>query len=187
MGNQLIAAASGEFLLNYWPNGGFVVLLRSLWVTVLLYAIALALRESLAPGHDWSFSGMALRTAVAETIPWFGAIFAGVYAAFYSRFASQWKYLAELYNQQLLAALQYPHAERSEDREEVMSIWYAAFVEDAVALHLDRKEAFAEAILMHLKKPKVREIYARHSVGGSVDRVARLEARLNAALERQRR
>jgi hypothetical protein len=35
----------------------------------------------------------------ADSIGWIGAIFAAVYAALYARFASQWSYLAGVYNQ----------------------------------------------------------------------------------------
>ncbi len=40
-----------------------------------------------------------LGTRAVELLPWLGALFGAVYAGLYARFASQWLYLANTYNQ----------------------------------------------------------------------------------------
>jgi hypothetical protein len=92
----MIHYLSGEFLLKKMPNGGTAVLIRSGIISLGLYFAAIAIKSRIVPGATWHFDLTQLRLIVADTIPWFGAIFAGVYVALYSRFASQWNYLASL-------------------------------------------------------------------------------------------
>lgn len=101
---------SGEPVLRWMPNGGVAVALRSAWTSVFLYGMAISLKAAMAPGHEWSFDLTECRSLVSETIPWLGAIFAGSYVALYTRFASQWAYLSEVYNQIMAAAVQNPPA-----------------------------------------------------------------------------
>src|SRR5438045_5754711 len=93
----LVDKVSGEFLLR-WPrrhaNGGTLVLARAVWVSVLMYSVILALREVLDPNMLWDFDSRNFRLTFIETLPWFGALFSGVYFALYTRFSSQWTYLA---------------------------------------------------------------------------------------------
>lgn len=126
--SALVNFLSGEFFLKSRPNGGTAVLLRSLWVTSLICFCALPAKSYLAEGTELAFSGAQLKVELGEMIPWFGAVFAGAYAAFYSRFAAQWSYLATLYNQLMAACAASPSGMIS---NQTMVNWHAAFVEDA--------------------------------------------------------
>ena len=132
--DKIIDVVSGEVVLAFRPNGGTAVLLRSLWVTLLLYALAIAAKSYCADGATLAFSRDQLRHEVGETLPWLGAIFAGAYAAFYSRFAAQWGYLAGLYNQIMAACATLPSAQLTNNT--VLLMWKAALIEDAQDLHL---------------------------------------------------
>jgi hypothetical protein len=170
---------SGEFFLNRRPNSGAVVLIRSLWVTVVMGSLALALRERLSDGATWYIS-LPHREVLREMLPWLGAIFGATYAGLYSRFASQWTYLAGLYNQLMAAAVQPPPAPDPE-RERVLSAWRAGFIEDAEDLHLATRPLYAGVILSLLEYPGVKQSYESHTAGGG-RRLATLEQRCRDAL-----
>lgn len=174
--SKVIDIVSAEFLLSYRPNGGTVIILRTIWITAILYSTAVIARESIAPGHLWRFSFEQLRLAVSETIPWFGAIFAGVYAALYARFASQSNYLAELYNQMQGAIFQSPLKPGAE--KDSMAAWQAGFIEDAETLHLATKPLFASVIANMLENGDVREMYINYTPGGE-SRLKKLERKVN--------
>lgn len=176
----MIRHLSCEFVLSKMPNGGTAVLIRSTIISFGLYLVAIALRSRIAPGATWQFDMVALRTVIADTIPWFGAIFAGVYIALYSRFASQWNYLANLYNQIMQAAVQNPPSGISP--ESALRLWQAGFIEDAEDLHLAGKPMFASVIRSMLAKPEVQSYFITHAPGGA-ERLARLERRVANALE----
>lgn len=167
MFGRLLQFLSAEWILKWWPNSGNIILFRAAWISVLVYGIAIVLRQYLAPGgsfaHEWP------GPAIAHTMPWFGAIYAGIYAALYARFASQWTYLAELHNQIMAAAKQSNSTRRS---RRVLTTWQAGFIEDAETLHLATKPMFAAVIRSLLSKPEVRRHYVRWTAGG--------EARLNS-------
>ena len=84
---------------------------------------------------------------IADTVPWLGAIFAGVYVALYARFASQWSYLAGVYNQirQTLATW-----DPTKDNANHLNLWRAGFIEDALDLHLATKPMFGPFLLRML-------------------------------------
>lgn len=170
---------SGEFILRRCPNGGLAVLLRSLWITFILYFIAIGVKSRIAPHATWSPSIAAARYLISNTIPWFGAIFAGVYAALYARFASQWSYLANLYNQIMCAQVQCGASGTM--HREAMALWQAGFIEDAEALHLARKPMFASVILSMLGNDKVRDAYKQYTPGGNA-RLETLEASLKTVI-----
>src|SRR5687768_3696804 len=111
----LLYFASGEFLLENRPNGGTVIFLRALITASSAYLITLGIRERLAPGATWCLSAAAARAALYDTFTWFGAIFAASYAALYARFASQWTYLASLYNEIKAAELRMTRDAKAED------------------------------------------------------------------------
>lgn len=166
-----------EFLLARRANGGGVILARSLTMSIQAYALALLVKESLAPNATLVFSLEALKAAIVETIPWYGAIFAGAYAALYSRFSAQWTYLADLYNQ--IMAVQCSGAS---DAEAVV-LWKAAFMEDADDLHLATKPMFASVINAMLAEKPVREAFVAHAPGHEA-RLKSLEVRVKAALKK---
>lgn len=171
---------SCEFVLKRMPNGGTAVLIRSTIISLCLYLMAIALKSRITPGTTWNFDPTAFRALIAETIPWFGAIFAGVYVALYSRFASQWNYLASLYNQIMQAAVENPP--NGVSHESALRLWQAGFIEDAEDLHLAGKPMFASVIRSMLSKPETRAYFITHSPGGT-ERLSRLERRIASALE----
>lgn len=155
---------SAEFLFDKRANGGTVVLFRSLWVTAIVYTVALLVKEVTDPASiPWTWSVRSLVTAIYETIPWIGAIFAGAYVAFYTRFSSQWTYLAGLYNQILQAQAASPAP-----KSKTLDVWWAAFIEDALELHLATKPMFAALIRYLLKtRPTVKQEFIDGVPGGS--------------------
>lgn len=176
----MIRHLSCEFVLNKMPNGGTAVLIRSGIISVGLYLLAIGIKSRVAPGATWQFDSNALRAVISETIPWFGAIFAGVYVALYSRFASQWNYLASLYNQIMQTAVQSPPCGVSP--ESALRLWQAGFIEDAEDLHLAAKPMFASVIRSMLAKPEVRSHFTADAPGGA-ERLARLERKVADALK----
>lgn len=176
----MIHHLSCEFVLKRMPNGGTAVLIRSTIISLCLYLMAIALKSRITPGTTWSFDPTAFRALIADTIPWFGAIFAGVYAALYSRFASQWNYLASLYNQIMQAAVENPP--NGVSHESALRLWQAGFIEDAEDLHLAGKPMFASVIRSMLSRSEVRAYFIAHSPGGA-ERLSRLERRVASTLE----
>jgi hypothetical protein len=159
---EVIKFLSGEWLLTNRSNGAHVIILRSLWAAGWVYLGAIGLAEFSAPGSCLCFSGYELRKRVSETIPWFGAIFAGVYLALYARFASQWQYLAQLYNQLLHTATTTAPASLNAKK---WAEWRAAFIEDAYELHLACKPMFAAAVNGMLKNHEVMAAFRESTVG----------------------
>jgi hypothetical protein len=120
------------------------------------------LRRLLVPARISEFSWTKLGKQTLVHITWIGAIFATVYALLYARFASQWTYLAGLYNQ-LKAAQTRPDADKA-----VIAEWRAAFFEDCDELHLLRKPMFASIVdnLVNSEdddKKKVKELFESHT------------------------
>lgn len=146
---------SGEFFLRCRPNGGGVVLARSLYVTLFIYGIALALKSYTTTGATFGFSLPELFHQINSTIPWAGAIFAGVYVAFYTRYSNQWSYLASTYNQ--ITAAKAPLAGHFSCNNRILVVWQAGFITDAFTLHLDRKEIFKGIIASLLKDDVIKE------------------------------
>lgn len=172
---------SGEFILKRYPNGGTVVMFRSLWITIIIYFFAIGIRSRLAPHAIWTPSVASAANLIGSTIPWFGAIFAGVYAALYARFASQWNYLANLYNQIMCAQLQCDTS--GTINQDAMDLWQAGFIEDAETLHLALKPMFASVIQSMLTSDSVRDAYEECTPGGNA-RLEALEAAVNAVVSK---
>lgn len=153
---------SGEWILVNWgvPNGGAVVFLRSLYVTIIVF-IAAFLADNLLEASGalmYPFSGLGVQ--IANHLTWLGVIFAGVYTAFYTRFASQWTYLATLYNN--IKAAEVAGGDR-----EALAEWKAGFIEDAQALHMECKSSFVSVIAMWLKDEDVVKAFTDFAIGGS--------------------
>ena len=136
-----------EFITFEWiltgrrrANGSDVITLRSVLTALLVYAIALGIRNLVDPSRSCSFSWAELGSQLTTTLPWFGAIFAAVYAGLYARFASQWTYLANVYNQIKAAEC------RGECDGLKLAQWKAGFIEDAEDLHLACKPLFASVL-----------------------------------------
>lgn len=175
---------AGEFFLKSRPNGGTVVLRRALFVSFLLYTLAIGAKSRLAAGATWTFDFAVARALVAETIPWLGAIFAGVYVALYTRFASQWSYLAGLYNQIMQAQVE--SAATPGEKAECLALWQAGFIEDAEDLHLSRKVMFAPIIANMLTNADVRKAYVEYAPGGEA-RLRKLELSVEKVMDRIRK
>lgn len=160
--DMIVNFLSGEFFLRKKPNGGGIVLARSTFVSLWLYSIALFLKSYTDTGANFAFSASELKTDINATLPWLGAIFAAIYAAFYTRYSNQWSYLATTYNQFMAAKTSIPAGSYIAKRSLVY--WQAGFVSDAFTLHLDRKPIFKGVIDHLLKDPVVcREILANFS------------------------
>ncbi len=162
---------SGEWLLTRTdlPNGGTVVLLRSVMTSLLIIAMTVAFRNVVDPTRTWQFDLVELQKQIIQMLPWFGAIFAAVYVAFYSRFAAQWTYLANVYNQiKAVETVSFTCAD-------ALAEWKAGFLEDAQDLHLVRKPIFAGVIRAWSKEETVKAKFLEHTPGGE----ARFEELVN--------
>lgn len=105
-----------------------------------------------------------------------GAVFAAAYVAFYARFSAQWNYLASLYNQIAATALTLPINESQSDPR--MHAWRAAFVEDAVDLHLAGKSMFKSAVMHYLSGDQgAFDAFVQHT-SDAPKKILRLEAQL---------
>lgn len=172
---SIVSFLSGEFFLRNSPNGGTAVLLRSLWVTSLICMLVLPIKSYFAAGTELVFSAAQLKVEIGQMIPWFGAVFAGAYAAFYTRFAAQWGYLAALYNQMMATTASAPPGHFP---NEAFISWNAAFIEDAQDLHLARKSMFASVIRELLQNPHVVRVFLGSTQGGP-NRLRDLERQLS--------
>lgn len=157
MWSWFVSAVSGEWLLTEcgYANGGSIIAARSLMSSVALLCSALLLVNVLDPSRTWSFSWAEARIQLCEKTNWFGTVFAVVYAAFYARFASQWTYLAGVYNQ-------IKCAESTKECDPLkLAEWKQGFIADAEALHLDNKALFADLIAAWRRLPEVQEAEER--------------------------
>lgn len=104
------------------------------------------------PDTSSELSLYELRSLLRDHIGWLGAIFAATYVGFYTRYASQWNYIAGLYNQIMATASGLPEAQHN--NQNILN-WQAGFIEDCYYLHLDRKEVFAFVIKQMLEDPAI--------------------------------
>ena len=164
--------ATFEFILTRCrlANGSGVIVLRSILTALVIYLLALGLQNLLDSTRSWEFSLIELKTQVRGTMQWYGAIFAVIYAGLYSRFASQWAYLANVYNQ--IKAVEC----REHCNPDRLSEWKAGFIEDAEELHLAGKPLFASILRVWGQDAKVREYFVGFASGG--------DARFEALMER---
>jgi hypothetical protein len=140
---------TGEFLLRWFPNCGPLIVARTLFASTLLFLAALGVTNAINPSRSWCPSWYQARLDVLAHASWFGALCAGMYVALYTRFASQWQYLAGLYNQ-------IKQAETTNKADaDALAQWKAGFIEDAQELHLARKPLFAVTIKHWCSDPKV--------------------------------
>ena len=141
----VLSFPTSEWLLTCCrlANGSSVIILRSLLTVLYVYLLGLL------PYWTWDPS--------AE---WYAVVFAGIYTALYARFASQWSYLAGLYNQ-------IKNAETHDGcLPGALADWKAGFIEDADELHLASKPLFASVIRVWGKKPCVEDCFVKHAPGG---------------------
>ena len=176
---RLFDVLTGEWMLrNGRPNGGDVVLCRSFQVAVVIYVPAMVLSSWAKSAWSFQFDSRELGRALAETLPWLGAIFAGAYVALYTRFSAQWGYLAGVYNQIMSTMASLPND--GAERQDHMDTWMAGFIEDAVTLHLATKRIFAESIWESLRDDGIRAL-----LDGSKTFGIELRTDLEKALQRR--
>jgi len=154
---------SGECFLENGlrPNGGTLVLLRTIFVTMWVMSVLLLMKNLIDPTLGSTFSFSCLRHQLIDLAPWAGAVFGGVYLALYSRFASQWSYLANIYNQIKLAEVTV-----SANDNLKMAQWKAGFIEDAICLHLAQKPIFVGVVAAWGKQEAVKDAFLTYTPDG---------------------
>jgi hypothetical protein len=158
----IVEAVSAEWLLRLRPNGGTAILIRSFWISAIIFGVYLSLENWLDPHRLWwTFSLHELHLQVSSSLHLIGPILAGVYAALYTRFASQWSYLASVYNQIKAAET------RKDCNSEQLALWKAGFIEDAEELHLANKHHFASTIRAWGRERQVDAAFAENAPGGA--------------------
>lgn len=167
---------TGEFMLYRRRNGGAIVLMRAVWTTIIVFVAAIGIHDFLRPEALFAFSRSRLVERVHEHFAWLGAMFAGVYTVYYSRFASQWNYMAGLYNQIMAVQVSAP-LERADTRK-MLSKWWAAFLTDAHELHLSGKRLYATVIATKLGDD---DVVAEFNLDGGSD-TAEMEAMKTAVI-----
>jgi hypothetical protein len=186
----LVYVFSGEWLLRNSANSGGIVVARSLITAVVIYALACSLKAILTTGATLAFDATALRALIHDTLPWLGAIFAGVYASLYTRFAAQWTYLANLYNQLMASGAQMLAAKLTSEQKELYGKWKVGFIEDAEDLHLALKPMYAAVIASMLAEEGIEERYLKDVPKGDQrlpklkSAIARVLGRPEVALQR---
>ncbi len=162
---------SAEWLITKLeiPNGGPVVLFRAIWSSSFLFLLYLGTQNALDPMRGWEFSFAELRLQSSQNLHWYGVIFAGMYTALYTRFSSQWSYLAEVYN--AIKA-----SEAGGGNAEVLAEWKAGFLEDAENLHIACKGTVVSIVMSWGRDELVRQAFINHTPGG--------ETRYNRLMER---
>lgn len=154
------------------PNSGAIVLLRALLISVWAFMLVIAFINLVDPTRSCEFSLRELRTQLVDKLPWAGAIFGAAYAALYARFASQWSYLADLYN-----LIKQTEASACTN-DAALAEWKAGFIEDAQVLHLATKESFVSVIREWGKQDAVKDAF-KDNVPGGTGRLDELLERVN--------
>ena len=177
--DHLVKVLSFEFLLTEKkrPNGGDIVLLRALLAALVVYLASIAVKQALDPSHIGKLDWREMATEISASIPVFGAIFAAIYFALYTRFSAQWTYLANLYNQIKQAEVRTANLPEAKP---TIAQWKAGFIEDADDLHLATKRIFAPVIVAWVADPTVEKNFIDHTPGGK-RRLDALMLRVEAA------
>lgn len=169
----MLSVLTLEILLKRYANGGAMIVARSFFTGLLIYALVTWLGIWLSPAKAgsttvtcWMSStacltlSEGLKSRVYETLPWLGAVVGGIYAILYSRFASQWSYLSGVYHQ--IKETECTGCARGT----ALAEWKAAFIEDCDEVHLARKPTFAAIISTWGHLEAVRDAFHRSSPGG---------------------
>lgn len=155
-------------MLNKRPNGGAVVFLRSLKVSLLVFLASLWIISIVDPERTFQPSMREFQLQLVDKFTWLGAIFAATYVGFYSRYSSQWSYLSNLYNQIMATK-----STLAKDKKSSSSFlhWQAGFIEDCYLLHLDRKEIFSLPIQYMLQDEEIAETFKNSCSDKIVDAI----------------
>ena len=143
-------------MLSSRPNSGAVVFVRSVKVSFLIFLFSLWAISVTDPERTFEPSYKDFLAILTDKFAWLGAIFAASYAGFYSRYASQWSYLANLYNQIMAVKSTLPESQKSGAS---LLHWQAGFIEDCYLLHLDRKEIFSVPIRYMLEDSAIADTF----------------------------
>lgn len=170
------------FLTPTRPNGGDIVLARSLAIAILLCAVTLVLRNAVDPDLRGPVTWRGAGRQLIEIAPWFAGAAGAVYAALYARFSSQWGYLAALYNQikQAEIELTYANGPNVEAAKKKLAQWKAGYIEDAQDLHLHTKGNIAGVILFWGQDSEVTCAFTKWTPGG-VRRWEQIQEEVQAA------
>lgn len=156
---------SGEWIIACVTrsNGGAAILMRAtqfagfvlLTHTWLLWCLT-DFGKVGENGRRWAF----VSSYILEYFPFIGVAFGAAYAAFYSRFAAQWEYLAGVYNDIKRTEVDIAISERgpTSGRAELAQ-WKKAFIEDALSLHLAYKPLFASVVADWIQHPDVAPLF----------------------------
>jgi hypothetical protein len=158
--NWFVNFLSAEFILTRRANSGSVVLLRALWSAFWIMVIAIILNSILDNGITCNPELTLIWKGFQAHPTWYAIVFAAVYTALYTRFANQWQYLAKLYNDLKVAEIN--HAKENTPLPAVTELlvkWQAAFVSDAIAMHLVSQDSFATAVGRYLDDQAVRKLF----------------------------
>ncbi len=181
--NRVVYYLSGEFLFLFFYNGGTVVLLRSLITSVIVFSVYIILlglvMTGIHSGINWGF----LHDLTIDNFEYVGAVFAGSYTLYYARFASQWTYLAGVYNQLMVTLVTQPPGEEA-NRNAAYAQWKAGIIEDAYLLHLAAKPMFAPLIDQFLKDELVRASFLATVVNGELA-LKKLEKQLSHTIKKK--
>ena len=160
--SSLVSFISGEWMLSRGrPNGGDVVIFRTLWVGTMLIVIFAAIKVTEQPTTSvcafvcatWTELLCIVRSTQGPVM--YGA----VYAALYARFTSQWLYMANLYNQIKQAEI----TAQKPLRKVALSQWKAGYIEDAYVTHMATKPMVAGVIRAWYSDPYVQDAFAKHT------------------------
>jgi len=159
-----------EGLVKKFGKGGFLIFVRTLYMTLLLFLLVCFI--------DHYNLYMKFKVGYASILPdskgvpygaFFGGFFSAVYLSLYTRFSSQWQYIANLYNKIssdcFTAEVGIATSDKNYDIDNnaTLIIWKAGFVEDCITLHLAKKKMFAPAVFQYLDDDKVMEELKEHS------------------------
>lgn len=165
IGAKFISLVSGEFFLSEGrPNGGDVVVFRTLWTGFLIFITIILLRVAMTDGCScftitfWKILQESIKGVEVPTI--FGA----TYAAFYARFVSQWTYIANLYNQIKQAEVAAAGTALGRKKQKlVLAQWKAAFIEDALTVHMATKQPMKGVVQAWYQDELVRRQFHQHT------------------------
>lgn len=162
--SRLVNFFSFEWILTKTrrSNGGDIIVLRSLLTALSIFILFTAVKHLLDPNRLWAYNGQFLHDDLFNHLTVLGALIGGVYAALYTRFAAQWTYLANLFNQ-----INETEARTISDPDArpIIAQWKAGFLEDAEELHLATKSLFASVLKRWGDDAQVKSSFVTHTPG----------------------
>lgn len=172
--SSCVSFFSAEFLLKWNANSGSIVIARSFWSAFWFMVAAIIGNSFLDNGFSGSIDPVIVLAGFKAHPTWFALVFAAVYTALYTRFAAQWKYLADLYNAQKAVMINLSDAPgRETERAKALVEWKAGFVADAENLHLYSKDLFGTVVTTYLEDADVKNEYDEINGQGEADKLLR--------------